>query len=97
MPYSLIRAIISNDEDSFNRLLDSDPQLAYFVSDHHSYTPLHYAARHGRTSMIQPLLESGADPNARTTSCQKKPWQMAASSGHIKTAKAICTISGLVL
>eukprot|EP00435_Cladocopium_sp_Y103_P042980 s1461_g12.t1 len=62
----LLEAAMSNDENMVRILLCTDIKSEQLVGarDCHGFTPLHYAARHGSRSVVQYLLEGGADVTA---------------------------------
>eukprot|EP00435_Cladocopium_sp_Y103_P049005 s1461_g14.t1 len=59
----LLEAAMSNDENMVRILLCTDIKSEQLVGarDCHGFTPLHYAARHGSRSVVQYLLDGGAD------------------------------------
>lgn len=59
------------------------------VQDSSGYTPLHYATRHGHSSVAVVLLEHGANVDATTPSVKSTPLHRAAAQGHIETVKTL--------
>jgi ankyrin repeat protein len=62
---------------------DKDTRLSY-------YTPLHAAARRGHTQLVQLLLDSGGDKDARTDAVCT-PLYLAAQEGHSRVVEILLT------
>jgi ankyrin repeat protein len=62
--HDLFTAAGVGDVAQLARLLKQDPQAVDSVDSAQGYTPLHYAAWHGRTEAVRLLLESGASVSA---------------------------------
>jgi hypothetical protein len=60
----LFLAVASGNGERVRELLASDPSAAQ-MKDGEGATPLHYAALNGHRTIVQALLEQGADVNAR--------------------------------
>jgi len=76
----IFAASVSNDVNSVRASLKRDPNQAV-IRDAGGFTPLHLAARSGRRQVIELLLDSGAEIDARTK-FEMTPLQFAAVHGH---------------
>lgn len=74
--YDIRTAIYLGDVDRVRELLKSDASLAN-KRDHHSYAPLHWAAKLGRASIVKLLLEQGVNVDARERWWESTPLAMA--------------------
>lgn len=67
IPLNLFEAAALGEEERVKELVNSDPGLVHSYSPD-GWTPLHLASHFGRLSIIQFLLENGADIHAKSRS-----------------------------
>lgn len=76
-------AVKVGNENAVLFLLERDASInRYGASFNESGTPLHIAARHGRTAIARMLLAKGADANPEIPYLQTTPLHLAAFHGH---------------
>lgn len=77
----LIEAVIHNNRAAVEQILTNgaDPN---FCQDHANVTPLHFAAQHNSTSVVDLLIAAGANIYATTKPEQQTPLAVAKIFGH---------------
>ena len=75
------KAVKDNDLPEVRQLLKNDPDLV-FAKDENGFTPLHLAAANGYKDMVDFLLTTKADVNARDNSGSAPLHQAAAAEGE---------------
>jgi ankyrin repeat protein len=90
----LHRAVMRNDIQLVEQLLDESPQLLELRAHYLGMTPLHSAAHAKKTEVLELLIRRGADVNA---TCRLgnypeiwcNPLHVAAINGHLEGAKLL--------
>ena len=86
-PVLLLRAVQANQLDQVRKIIKEQPQLINQADDR-GFTPLHIAAVNPDTAILELLLESGADIEARTDE-KKTPLYLAAEFGRLKPVQKL--------
>jgi len=81
------RAAIAGDGDKIRSLCDAGAKVN--CGDFNDVTPLHYAARVGKLSAAQALLEKKADLSVRTSDTKRMPIHAAAENGSVEVVKLL--------
>eukprot|EP01083_Nonionella_stella_P253875 873178_1 len=88
--FQLISSIYQNDENTFDLLIDSFPNINQGVGNGKSqWTLLMLAVHNSRTSMVQKLLSRGADPNCIDQKNKKSVLIHACSNGYAHIVKLL--------
>jgi ankyrin repeat protein len=61
------------------------------LADHRGVTPLHLAVFQGKGSLVEALLQAGANPNVLTNDGKKNPLHLALEAGRVDIAKELLT------
>lgn len=85
---ALMLAAWKNRQDAVRWLLDRGAQINRGNGDERQWTALHYATFGGHGELVETLLDSGADINARSTNGSTVV-MMAAREGHADLAKRL--------
>jgi TolB-like protein len=83
---ALVNAILSDRAETAGKLIDDGADVNEAGSD--NFTPLHWAAYHGKTEMVKLLLSKGARVNARSAG-YGTPLTIAAKYGFNDTARVL--------
>lgn len=89
---TLINAVIANDADTVNELLNAgiDPND---VLDEANITPLHYAAQNDSLLVVPLLIEAGADLYALTEPEGLTPLELAIMHGNYQVTQILLAYS----
>jgi ankyrin repeat protein len=76
----------TGDRETVDRFVADDKRVVT-AADKCGLTPLHWAAREGRTGIVEFLVEAGAPVDARDNNIGWTPLHLAAWGGHLETVQ----------
>ena len=88
----LIEAMEGHEEETVGKLIKAHPEL-FDVMTEDGWTPLHWAAFHGRKGLVELLLSKGADVNAKNNN-NETPIYLATNCGHKDVAELLMAKGG---
>ncbi len=86
---SLINAVINKDLALATEILNKSKNSLEIINTELGWTALFFAVDNNNLSMVNLLLNRGANPNAVCTQFSRTPLMVAARSGYINIAKAL--------
>ncbi len=86
---SLSSLAAAGDNETIEKLLDSDTNLAISIDGEGSWSPLHSASHNNHPATVQLLLDYGADIDKQSNCNGNTPLHTAASMGHVEVVKVL--------